>query len=218
MLINNQFTGKNRTGIVKSMTNLVLLTFAVFFTCCILQFWFLKRVRDALIDRHPETFLSIEKSSFFPMQRLWDFDLDRRCKELRDVDLNRHLRNLKRLKIVAIGSWLAFAISIFTVPMDAPRLPQSFADGTYAGDCCGKIHLQNGHMMVAGQRVSYVVERDKQGPYVLPPFYIGATIMGMVVNRDQHPLKLRLNDENRPTEIELMDSASGMVISLQRVS
>jgi len=199
------------------MSSLILLPFGVFFVCCILQFWFLKRVRDALIDKHPETFLSIEKSSIFPMQGLWKFARGRSYKELGDVDLNRHVRNLKRLMIVAIAAWLAFAISIFTVPMDAPRLPLSAADGTYASDCCGKLLLQNGHMTIAGQEVSYVIESDKQGPYVLPPFYVGATASGIVVNRDRYPLKLRLNDESHPTEIELMDSASGMVFSFQRV-
>jgi hypothetical protein len=50
------------------MSRLILLPFSVFFVCCILQFWYLKKVRDALVDRHPNTFILVEKSSMFPMQ------------------------------------------------------------------------------------------------------------------------------------------------------
>jgi hypothetical protein len=48
------------------MPLLILIPFAVFFACCVAQFWFLKQVRDRLIERHPDTFLEIEKSSIFP--------------------------------------------------------------------------------------------------------------------------------------------------------
>lgn len=199
------------------MSNLILLPFGVFFTCCILQLWFLKKVRVALIDGHTEIFISLEKSSIFPMQGLWKFVLGSSYKQLGDENLNRHVRNLKRLTFVGIAAWLAFAVSIFTMPMEAPRLPLASADGSYASDCCGKLTLQNGRMSVNGQTISYVVESDNQGAYVLPPFYVGASSKGFVIARERYPLKLRINDENRATEIELMDSRDGSVFSFQRL-
>ena len=95
----------------------VLVPFAVFFICCALQFWFLKKVRDALIDRHPQTFLAVEKSSIFPTQGLWKFTRGSRYKELDDAELNRHVVNLKRLTAIAIVAWIIYAIALFTAPM-----------------------------------------------------------------------------------------------------
>lgn len=95
----------------------VLAPFGVFFICCAMQFWFLKKVRDALINRHPQTFLAVEKSSIFPMQGLWRFTRGSRYKALGDAELNRHVRNLKRLTIVTVCAWLAYAIALFTAPM-----------------------------------------------------------------------------------------------------
>lgn len=86
----------------QGMPNLILLPFSVFFVCCILQFWYLKKVRDALIDRHPEKFLQVEKSSIFSTQGIWRFARRNQHKILKDAELNRHVRNLKRLMIVAI--------------------------------------------------------------------------------------------------------------------
>lgn len=96
----------------------VLIPFAVFAGCCIAQFWFMKKVRDALIERHPDTFLKAEKASIFPYQGLWRFTRGKEYQSLHDDELNRHVRNLKRLTIVAVGSWLAYGIAIFTAPMN----------------------------------------------------------------------------------------------------
>jgi len=91
----------------QAMPVLILLSFGVFFICCILQFWYLKKVRDALIDRHPEAFLAAERSSIFPMQGIWKFTRGSRYKLLGDSDLNRHVRNLKRLMVIAVVAWAA---------------------------------------------------------------------------------------------------------------
>ena len=97
----------------------ILIPFAVFFGCCVAQFWFMKRVRDTLIERHPEAFLAIEKSSIFPMQGLWRFTQKGRYKALNDPELNTHVRNLKRLYAIAIVAWLAYAVAVFTAPMSS---------------------------------------------------------------------------------------------------
>ncbi len=99
------------------MPGYVFIPFAVFAACCVAQFWFMKRVRDTLIERHPDTFLAVEKSSIFPMQGLWRFTKKGRYKVLQDPELNKHVRNLKRLYVIAIVAWLAYAIALFTAPV-----------------------------------------------------------------------------------------------------
>lgn len=200
------------------MPILILLPFGVFFVCCLLQFWFLKKVRDALIDRHPDTFLAVEKSSIFPMQGLWKFARGSSYKKLGDVELNRHVRNLKRLMIVGIAAWVAYGLSIFAIPLSAPSLPLKLADGSYQNDCCGSIILANGQMTLAGKQVSYVVESDKRGAYVLPPYYVGASATGFVIRPKGFPLKLYVNDETHPTELELMDDADSNVFTFHRLN
>jgi hypothetical protein len=90
----------------------ILIPFAVFFACSVAQFWFTKRVRDALIERHPDTFLAIEKSSIFPMQGIRRFMRKGRYKALNDPELDTHVRNLRRLYAVAIVAWLAFGVML----------------------------------------------------------------------------------------------------------
>ena len=145
------------------MPSLILLPFSVFFCCCILQFWYLKKVRDALIERHPDTFLLIEKSSFLPMQGLYRFVRGSRYQDLNDELLNRQVRNLKRLMIVGYTAWGGFAICLFVLPFSAPQLPLALANGSYSNACCGRLILTNGRMIVGSQEVSYVVENDKIG-------------------------------------------------------
>ena len=96
----------------------VLIPFAVFFVCCAAQFWFLKRVRDRLIDQHPDTFLDMERSSIFPDQGLWRFTRGSKYKELRDEELNRRVRHWKRLILVAVLAWMAFAVPLFIAPVE----------------------------------------------------------------------------------------------------
>ena len=200
------------------MPTLILIPFGVFFICCILQFWYLKKVRDALIDRHAETFLAVEKSSIFPMQGLWKFTRGSRHKALNDPDLNRHVRNLKRLMLVAYTAWAGYAVAIFITPFEAPRLPLPVANGSYVSSCCGRLILKDGQMTVVKQQVSYVIETDKEGPYVLPSVYVGASAKGFVVRQNGRALKLRLDGETQPNDIELMDDTNGTVFSFQRLS
>jgi hypothetical protein len=94
----------------------ILIPFAVFFVCCVLQFWFMKQIRDRLIEHHPDAFLAIEKKAFFPHQALWKFMRGSGYKSLNDEELNRRVRNFKRLYLVAIAAWLCFAVAIFTAP------------------------------------------------------------------------------------------------------
>ena len=99
------------------MTGYAYVAFAVFFACCVGQFWFLKRVREQLIERDPDTFLAIEKSSMFPNGGLRRFLRKGRYKELHDPELDSRVRALKRLYILAFVAWTAYGVSLFTDPI-----------------------------------------------------------------------------------------------------
>lgn len=92
---------------------------------------------------------------------------------------------------------------------DAPRLQFRVANGVYSNRCCGSIVLNNGMMTVANQRIGYVIEQDKIGPYLLPKTYVGAAKTGFVVRSDRYALKLRLDDPARPRQVELLDDGPG---------
>jgi hypothetical protein len=99
------------------MQGYAIVAFAVFFACCVGQFWFMKRVRDALIERHPDTFLAVQKSLIFPDGGLRRFLRKGRYKDLNDPELDKRVRDLKRLYLIAIAAWLAYGISLFTDPI-----------------------------------------------------------------------------------------------------
>lgn len=120
--------------------------------------------------------------------------------------------------VVAVAAWVTLAVVIISQPFSTPKLPIATANGTYANDCCGTILLRNGQMTVLSQQVSYVVERDKIGAYVLPTFYVGPTPRGIVFRRESFPLKMRLDGEAAPTAIQLMSYDDGSVFSFHRVS
>lgn len=88
------------------MPLLSLISFAVFFICCASQFWFIAQVRNALIDRHPETFLEVERSSIFPQRGLMRFVWRSGYRALDDPALARHVRNLRLVYVLAIVAWL----------------------------------------------------------------------------------------------------------------
>lgn len=99
------------------MRGYALIAFAAFFACCAAQFWFLQRIRKVLIERHPDTFLTIEKSSIFPGQGLRRFLKKRRYRDLNDPELNLRVRDLRVLYLVGFLCWLAYGVSLFTDPI-----------------------------------------------------------------------------------------------------
>lgn len=79
------------------------------------------------------------------------------------------------------------------------------------------MNLRDGVLTIGkGQEVTYVVEHDKVGRYVLPTGYVGASNGGLILNRNGNPLKLRLDGEPRPTRIEVIDDASDEVVAFDR--
>jgi len=101
--------------------------------------------------------------------------------------------------IAVLFSWAYIALT------GEPRLQIGVANGAYSNRCCGSVVLNNGVMTVANQHISYVIEQDKAGPYVLPKGYVGASQKGFVVKPDAFALKLRLDDRSHPRKLELID-------------
>jgi hypothetical protein len=86
-----------------------------------------------------------------------------------------------------------------------PRLPIGTANGIYANACCGSLRLRNGELTFGkDQRVSYVVEHDKVGRYILPAEYVGVTGGKLIFSdRSKNQMYLRLDDSAIPETIEL---------------
>ena len=113
---------------------------------------------------------------------------------------------------------VASCLMAYILVTDPPRLPISAADGTYFDPCCGIITLKHGGMMIKNQHISYLIESDKGGPYVLPRVYVGASPTGFVVKTDAYPLKLRLDDNSNPQQLELFDvGPKGALYTFKRV-
>jgi hypothetical protein len=90
----------------------MLIPFAIFFGCCIAQFWFLWRIRQVLVSRHSDEWLNVSKSLFFsPLP--WRFVWSRRRRELGDPVLTRRVMEMRSLSFVAYAAWAALAVGVF---------------------------------------------------------------------------------------------------------
>lgn len=67
------------------------------------------------------------------------------------------------------------------------------------------------------RKFSYVVERDKR-PYIISKFYVGASSKGFAVDIAKVPLKMYLDDETHPTNIEVVDGDDGSVSLFRRLN
>ena len=101
--------------------------------------------------------------------------------------------------IAVCGAWVDIALE------GEPRLPVDLANGSYINQCCDMLNLSNGQMTIKNQHISYVIERDKAGPYVLPKMYVGASEAGFVIRPNADAMKLRLDNGPNPHRIELLD-------------
>ena len=94
---------------------------------------------------------------------------------------------------------------LYVMVAPTPSLPISMANGVYANDCCGTVRLQDGAMSFRGGSVSYVIERDKGGAYLMPTKYVGVEPpYGLQIERQKYPLKLRLDDEAHPENVRVL--------------
>jgi len=96
------------------MQAIASISLVIFTVCWIVHFRFMKRLRQALLERHPTTLASIENSLRFPTEGLWRFTQSDAHKLLNDPEVTRHVRNLKRLYIATVAAWFAFCIALFT--------------------------------------------------------------------------------------------------------
>ena len=114
--------------------------------------------------------------------------------------------------IFVLSAWVHIALK------DQPRLQVGLANGVYGNDCCGTVVFNDGIMTVANQRIGYVIEQDKAGPYVLPTAHVGASSVGFVIRRSANVLKLRLDDPKHPQQVELYDDGPmGEIFRFTRV-
>ena len=111
---------------------------------------------------------------------------------------------------ICAGTMLVLATCLATLLALRQRgLPASAADGSYVNDCCGKMVLSDGTLILGdkGERsVSYVVEKDEKGPFILPKFYVGPwENRGFQIDGSRPALPLRLDRLPAPTTIQLYD-------------
>ena len=103
------------------MTALLLISFTVFVFCVLAQMWHLGRLRDYLIDAHPDTYLRIGRKSLFPLWGLvrfttgW-FGFGTEYRSLDDAELNRKVRKLKVCLLVGFSAWLCYVAAIILLP------------------------------------------------------------------------------------------------------
>ncbi|MDB5691765.1 MAG: hypothetical protein JWO81_828 [Alphaproteobacteria bacterium] len=83
------------------------------------------------------------------------------------------------------------------------REPIGVANGEYANGCCGSMILRDGVLTFAGDSVRYVVERDKEGRYVLPEHLLLVEDNRLFLERRNYPLKMRLDGSNPPRAIKV---------------
>lgn len=93
---------------------ILLIPFAVFFGCCLAQFFFIARVRSALAERHPDVLQELVGGSFFATNAIPKFAWRRADRGLNDPDLTERVKQYRLLMFLAFAAWGLFALSLFT--------------------------------------------------------------------------------------------------------
>ena len=86
-----------------------------------------------------------------------------------------------------------------------PAKDRGLENGVFENDCCGRLELRDGMMILNGKpTIRYVVGQDARGPYILPRAYVGGYgQIGFEVNGARPVTRLRLNRLPRPSRITL---------------
>ena len=113
----------------------------------------------------------------------------------------------------------AVAIWLFLFFGDEPNLDVACVNGTFSSPCCGTFVLKDGQFLVNNfKSVRYQVGQDKGGLYVLPAAYVGIRNgRDLTVDHYQYPLKLRLDNVDRPTSVELIGDSYGYVFTRRSI-
>ncbi len=93
---------------------IVLLPFAVFFACGIAQFWFYRRIRQTLVERHPDVWLALSRKAWFIDSAVVGFAFGRKARLLGDPVLMVRVRDARVLMAVAFAAWLVAAGLLIT--------------------------------------------------------------------------------------------------------
>ena len=88
------------------MPLLIIIPFAVFTCCCLAQFVFLRRIRAALAERHPDFWLEISTKAWFIDSAVSRLVWTRQARLLDDPELMARVNQLRVLYAVAFAAWL----------------------------------------------------------------------------------------------------------------
>ena len=103
------------------MSGFIFIPFAVFFACTLGQLLMLRRLRQALVARHPEIWLELSSKALFSNGTGLGFALRRGDRKLDDPDLSRCVDQLLLLWALAIGAWVVLAGMLLMGAGAAPR-------------------------------------------------------------------------------------------------
>jgi hypothetical protein len=109
-------------------------------------------------------------------------------------------------RALLFGAVLIAGFALLMILLPKPRLPPiSTLNGRYDNPCCAPVELLNGRIIVNGQSRPFKIGLDKSSLYVLPDKYVGVQDGQHVAVGGGFPLKLRVDDAQQPSSIQLWD-------------
>lgn len=86
---------------------IVIVPFVIFFACCVAQFWFHRRIRQVLVDNHPDFWLALSREAWLVDNAVIRFAFGRKARSFDDPLLMARIREMKILSATAIVAWLS---------------------------------------------------------------------------------------------------------------
>jgi hypothetical protein len=91
-----------------------LVVFGIFGSLCLIQFWQLDHIKQALRQRHP-AFLSQSEWRFRrPIIGILWFAISRADLSIGDTDLSKRVERYKRTRIATVVVWLVWLVVVVT--------------------------------------------------------------------------------------------------------
>ena len=84
----------------------------VFLGCSVSQFWFYRRIRQVLVERHPELWLSLSYKAWSVDSALMRFAFSRKGRDLGDPILNARVKEARVMLLVGLAAWLAMVVAL----------------------------------------------------------------------------------------------------------
>jgi hypothetical protein len=88
---------------------IVIVLFLIFLACCVAQFWCYRRVRQVLVDNHPDFWLELSRKAWFVDNAVIRFAFSRKARSFEDPLLMARIREIRILCATGIVAWLFFA-------------------------------------------------------------------------------------------------------------